>query len=109
MLIRSILLFHLCVLSWSLSAQKYDVVDFQNLSEKIHLKGEISYFVNFWATWCRPCAQELPFILEWRDQVQDSVKLIFVSLDFEKHWVLHKSEKLGRQSNILDICLHKLK
>lgn len=52
--------------------------------------------VNFWATWCGPCVEELPYI---EKQVQlfknKNVKLLLVSLDFEDDYqrVLPKFSK----------------
>ena len=39
--------------------------------------------VNFWATWCAPCVKELPYF-EKLNQENQNVKVILVSLDFEK-------------------------
>jgi thiol-disulfide isomerase/thioredoxin len=40
---------------------------------------------NFWATWCKPCVEELPYLTEAANQYKNSpVKIIFVSLDSKK-------------------------
>jgi len=46
---------------------------------------DTTYVLNFWATWCKPCIEELPgfdslFIL----QGKNTVKIILVSLDFKE-------------------------
>ncbi len=47
-------------------------------------KGKV-LFVNFWATWCKPCTEEFPDILKINSEYKDKdFKLIFVSLDFGK-------------------------
>ena len=41
------------------------------------------YVINFWATWCKPCVEELPAFEKLNKQYQNnSVKVILVSLDF---------------------------
>lgn len=44
------------------------------------------YVINFWATWCGPCVKELPYFESLHDVYKDDerVKVILVSLDFEK-------------------------
>jgi thiol-disulfide isomerase/thioredoxin len=40
--------------------------------------------VNVWATWCQPCREEFPDLLELRENYKDQgFELIFVSADFE--------------------------
>jgi thiol-disulfide isomerase/thioredoxin len=44
--------------------------------------------VNFWATWCVPCIEELPDILQLREAYADrGVHLVLVSNDFKRHVV----------------------
>jgi len=41
-------------------------------------------WVNLWATWCKPCIEEMPRLLAWRDKLAASgrrVDLAFVSVD----------------------------
>jgi thiol-disulfide isomerase/thioredoxin len=38
--------------------------------------------VNFWATWCRPCLQEMPHFEEvYQEYKEKGLQMIFVSLD----------------------------
>lgn len=40
--------------------------------------------VNIWATWCQPCVEEFPDIMNLYEKYQDrGLKIIFVSADFE--------------------------
>lgn len=41
------------------------------------------YVVNFWATWCQPCIEELPDFMKINDEFKDQgkFKMILVSLD----------------------------
>ncbi len=40
-------------------------------------------WLNLWATWCKPCVDELPRIVKWHDKLAGShpVDLAFVSVD----------------------------
>ena len=51
--------------------------------EKTILESKTPLIINFWATWCQPCLEELPYFLdEVKDHKKDSLQLILVSLDF---------------------------
>lgn len=45
-------------------------------------KGEKPVLVNLWATWCVPCIEEFPHIMEMKKKYGDEFELIFVSGDF---------------------------
>ena len=45
-------------------------------------KGEKAVLINVWATWCAPCIEEFPHIVELQREYQDEVQVIFVSADF---------------------------
>ncbi len=41
-------------------------------------------WINFWAAWCKPCKEEIPRLLGWRDRLANAktpIFLVFVSLD----------------------------
>lgn len=41
-------------------------------------------WINVWATWCKPCVEEMPRLLRWRDTLARTahpVELVFVSVD----------------------------
>jgi len=38
--------------------------------------------VNIWATWCGPCVEEFPDIVELRHKYKDELEVIFISADF---------------------------
>jgi thiol-disulfide isomerase/thioredoxin len=37
--------------------------------------------INFWATWCRPCQEELPELQQWYDSTEQDVTVLAVSTD----------------------------
>lgn len=45
-------------------------------------QGEKPVLVNFWATWCAPCIEEFPHLMELRKKYYDQFELILVSGDF---------------------------
>ncbi len=47
-----------------------------------NLSSDTTYVINFWATWCRPCVQELPLFDSLTSSFQDKpLKVLLVSLD----------------------------
>lgn len=47
--------------------------------------SETPVIINFWATYCGPCLEEIPYFLELAKKYEEQgVKLLLVSLDFEE-------------------------
>ncbi|PKO98348.1 MAG: TlpA family protein disulfide reductase [Bacteroidetes bacterium HGW-Bacteroidetes-8] len=59
------------------------VVDYNRLKPIYTKENDTLYVVNFWATWCRPCVEELPDFMVVNDRFKDNqkFKMILVSLD----------------------------
>ena len=52
--------------------------------EKTIAESKTPLIINFWATFCKPCVEEMPYFQQAvRQHQKDSVKLLFVSLDLE--------------------------
>ncbi|MGQ9862934.1 MAG: TlpA family protein disulfide reductase [Bacteroidia bacterium] len=62
-----------------LCAQKVELITFEGLM--YHVDTSRLSFVNFWATWCRPCVEELPLVRQ-AQQKYPQVQWVLVSLDF---------------------------
>jgi len=64
-------------------AQEVEEVNFDQLYPVLHKNNDTTYVINFWATWCKPCVEEMPHFLEVAQEMKDEkVKFVFVSLDF---------------------------
>lgn len=59
--------------------------DFTGLEHFLHKDNDTTYVVNFWATWCVPCVEELPYFEKLHEEYKDEkVKVLLVSLDMHK-------------------------
>jgi thiol-disulfide isomerase/thioredoxin len=62
------------------------VYDFEGLKPMFALKDDTTYVINFWATWCKPCVEELPYFQRISNEMKgNKVKFLYVSLDFRKN------------------------
>jgi thiol-disulfide isomerase/thioredoxin len=61
------------------------VTSFDQLQPIFEQQTDSTYVINFWATWCKPCVEELPYFEKLHDDFAgEKVKIILVSLDFAK-------------------------
>ena len=64
------------------------VVKLPALRQLLARPGDTTYVVNFWATWCKPCLEELPgFEKVAAAHAGRPVQLVLVSLDFPSQLV----------------------
>lgn len=85
MTIRRALIISLLILVFSGSSQNFGgTYKIHELLERIS-RPDTHYVVNFWATWCKPCIEELPAFDSLLDITGTSpVKILLVSLDFKE-------------------------
>jgi thiol-disulfide isomerase/thioredoxin len=58
------------------------VLKFNQFEPYLENKNDSVYLINFWATWCSPCIEELPSIEKAGQKYSDKkLKIILVSLD----------------------------
>ncbi len=87
---RSSLLFialvYFCAIS-DLSAQTTKLTVYDSLAQleaRINQSPDAIIVVNFWATWCKPCVEELPVFEKLLEQYAgQNVQVLLVSLDFK--------------------------
>lgn len=54
------------------------------LEHRIQNGSDTTYVINFWATWCGPCVEELPnFERLQAENIKKPIKVILMSLDFK--------------------------
>lgn len=57
--------------------------NYDDLAPVFEHKNDTTYLINFWATWCKPCVEELPYIEQLHDDFAgQKLSIILVSLDF---------------------------
>lgn len=64
------------------------VFNYDQLKPMLQYDNDTTYVVNFWATWCSPCVQELPYFVALDSMHRgEAFRLILVSLDFRKDYL----------------------
>lgn len=65
-----------------ISASAVPVFDLLQYQQRVQVSNDTLYIVNFWATWCKPCVEELPYFEKVSTIYSTKpVKIILVSQD----------------------------
>lgn len=77
------------------------IVQLDELKSMLNVDDNKLYIINFWATWCKPCIDELPGFLAVNEQFKNNpnFKMILVSLD-HKRQINTKVKKFISKKNI---------
>lgn len=82
---RKLLLFIVLLVSAGAYAQHIRVVDSSWVHEIRNNKSDTLYIINFWATWCKPCVEELPYFEKLGETYRgEKIKILLVSTDMRK-------------------------
>lgn len=72
-------------LSFKGSGQSIKEIDRDDIAALSQWFNDTTYVINFWATWCSPCVNEIDFFEELHSSKRESkLKVILVSLDFPR-------------------------
>jgi thiol-disulfide isomerase/thioredoxin len=58
-----------------------NTIDKNGLQKIISTESEKIKVINFWATWCAPCIEEMPYFEEIGASYQDEIDVFLISLD----------------------------
>ena len=76
---------HLSVFQAFSQTEKVRVIKFEDLQKQINNISDTTLVVHFWATWCKPCIEELPNYEKLSQEFsKKKVKFLMVSMDFTK-------------------------
>ncbi|MEO9510790.1 MAG: TlpA disulfide reductase family protein [Flavobacteriaceae bacterium] len=83
----------------------FPVYDFEGFKPLLNKEDDKTYIINFWATWCKPCIEELPYFEQVNaEQSDNGVEVILVSLDMPSMWKSRLEpfvEKKGLKSTVV--------
>ena len=101
------ILFTLLLISsvFSIQAQNFKKIKLADLEKVVSPKDDITYIINFWATWCRPCVKELPYFERLHTKYADQkVKVILIAVEDTEQKIKNfiKKKKIQAQVLLLD-------
>jgi thiol-disulfide isomerase/thioredoxin len=69
---------------WKIQAQEVKLITVSQLESRFKQGKDTIYVVNFWATWCKPCVNELPEFEKFKSANKGKpVKVILISADLK--------------------------
>jgi len=109
---KKLMMFGLLIFLLGCNAQEKEnvlkAVNYDELKSVIQKEDGKLYVVNFWATWCKPCVEELPGFIAVNEQFKNdpNFKMILVSMDNRK--LLDTKVKKFIQKNNIDADVYLL-
>ncbi|HEX7048134.1 MAG TPA: TlpA disulfide reductase family protein [Gammaproteobacteria bacterium] len=71
----------------------YDMNGEPVTTEELLANGK-ALFINFWATWCKPCREEMPLLTEMQEKYKDRLLMVGIAID-NKEAVAEFLEHIG--------------
>lgn len=67
-----------------IASAQVKLLTLNELEQRVANGKDTTYVVNFWATWCGPCVEELPYFERLNNEnAKNPLKVILMSLDFK--------------------------
>ena len=79
------------------TAPDFTIQDAQRTISLHDLRGKV-VVLNFWATWCPPCIEEMPSLVQMQRQLGDKVTVFAVSTDSDED--AEKYQRFLRERNV---------
>lgn len=94
-------LFVIMLLAFNSINAQVRMVNAEWISHMSKNKSDTVYVINFWATWCKPCIEELPYFEQLTAKyANQKLKVILVSCDFKKQ-IESRLIPFTKQKNIM--------
>lgn len=82
------------------TAPDFTLTDGQKTVQLSQLRGK-PVLLNFWATWCPPCVQEVPDLVALQQQMGDKLVVLAVSMDVDEE--AYKTFTAKRMPGVLTV------
>ncbi|HTE27955.1 TlpA disulfide reductase family protein [Flavitalea sp.] len=80
---KTILIIFSLVLSSRVFAQQVQLIKLDDINKRVRSGKDTVYIINFWATWCVPCLEELPQFEKLSGHYKSNkLKVMLISMDF---------------------------
>lgn len=70
-----------------LFGQKVTLLKIDQLEKRLAGGKDTTYIINFWATWCKPCIEELPEFEKLNNEYKnEKLKVLLISVDYKSQF-----------------------
>ena len=81
-----------------------EIHDFSGIQPYLNIDGSKTYIVNFWATWCAPCREEMPSLDNLQVNLElNNLKIFPINIGRED---ISKSESFYKELNIKNLDIY---